>query len=190
MAVERHFFKRNGSNLSGRHALVWKFMKQGVEIGGDHWAFDDEKQNWYFHEVNVTPNGQRLERHRVYCMQPMPPTKQQNLETMGEGLKLYLDSTGRFVLLLIKECMCVSHSVMSNSLRPYGLYSARLLCPWDFPGKNIGVGCHFLLQRTFSTQGSNPGLCIADSLFTVWTTGGDSRKIKASIWSILDFLSQ
>ena len=33
----------------------------------------------------------------------------------------------------------------------------RLLCPWDFPGKNPGVGCHFLLQEIFLTQGSNPG---------------------------------
>ena len=29
---------------------------------------------------------------------------------------------------------------------------------WDFPGKNTGVGCHFLLQRILLTQGSNPGL--------------------------------
>ena len=29
---------------------------------------------------------------------------------------------------------------------PYGLWPARLLCPWDFPGKNTGVGCHALLQ--------------------------------------------
>ena len=36
--------------------------------------------------------------------------------------------------------------------------SARLLCSWHFPGKNIGVGCHFLLQGIFLTQGSNPGL--------------------------------
>ena len=35
---------------------------------------------------------------------------------------------------------------------------ARLLCPWDFPGKNIGVGCYFLLQGTFLTQGLNPSL--------------------------------
>ena len=34
----------------------------------------------------------------------------------------------------------------------------RLLCPWDSPGKNTGVGCHFLLQGIFPTQGSNPGL--------------------------------
>ena len=31
-------------------------------------------------------------------------------------------------------------------------------CPWDFPGKSTGVGCHFLLQGIFPTQGSNPGL--------------------------------
>ena len=30
--------------------------------------------------------------------------------------------------------------------------------PWDFQGKNTGVGCHFLLQGIFPTQGSNPGL--------------------------------
>ena len=51
-----------------------------------------------------------------------------------------------------------SHSVMSDSLRPHGLYPARLLCPWDFPGKNTGVGYHFLLQGIFPTQGSNLGL--------------------------------
>ena len=33
-----------------------------------------------------------------------------------------------------------------------------LLRPWDSPGKSTGVGCHFLLQRIFPTQGSNPGL--------------------------------
>ena len=33
-----------------------------------------------------------------------------------------------------------------------------LLRPWDFPSKNTGVGCHFLLQEIFLTQGLNPGL--------------------------------
>ena len=51
-----------------------------------------------------------------------------------------------------------SCSVMSDSLQPRGLYPTRLLHPWDSPGKNTGVGYHFLLQGTFPTQGSNPGL--------------------------------
>ena len=39
-----------------------------------------------------------------------------------------------------------SRSVMSNSLRPYGLQATRLLRPWDFPGKSTGVGYHCLLR--------------------------------------------
>ena len=45
-----------------------------------------------------------------------------------------------------------------DSLRSHGLRPTRLFHPWDFPGKSTGVGCHFLLQRIFLTQGSNPGL--------------------------------
>ena len=51
-----------------------------------------------------------------------------------------------------------SHSVVSNSLGHHGPQSTRPLHPWDFPGKNTGVGCHFLLQGIFPTQGLNPGL--------------------------------
>ena len=39
----------------------------------------------------------------------------------------------------------------------HGLWLARLLCPWDSPDKNTGVGCHHLLQGIFLTQGSNLG---------------------------------
>ena len=35
---------------------------------------------------------------------------------------------------------------MSDSVRPQRQQPTRLLCPWDSPGKNTGVGCHFLLQ--------------------------------------------
>ena len=35
------------------------------------------------------------------------------------------------------------------------LYPARLLCPWNFPDKNTGVSCHFLLQRVFYVKGSS-----------------------------------
>ena len=52
-------------------------------------------------------------------------------------------------------CVCTlsSHSVVSDFLSPFGLLPARLLCPWDCPGKNTGVGCHALLQGIFWTQG-------------------------------------
>ena len=41
-----------------------------------------------------------------------------------------------------------SRLVVSDSLRPHKLQPTRLLCPWDFPGKSTGVGCHCLLQST------------------------------------------
>ena len=54
--------------------------------------------------------------------------------------------------------MCISQSVVSDSLSAHGLSPTRLLCPWNSSGKNTGVGCHSLLQGIFLTQGSNPGL--------------------------------
>ena len=52
--------------------------------------------------------------------------------------------------------MCVlSGSVMSDSVQSHGLELSKLLCPWDFPGKDTEVGCHFLLQGIFPTLGSN-----------------------------------
>ena len=41
---------------------------------------------------------------------------------------------------------CVSRSAVSDSLQPHGVQTSRLLCPWSFPGKNTGVGCHSHLQ--------------------------------------------
>ena len=43
-----------------------------------------------------------------------------------------------------------SRSVVSDSLWPHGVQPTRLLCPWDFPGKSTGVGCHCLLQYTLT----------------------------------------
>ena len=52
-------------------------------------------------------------------------------------------------------CYLVSQS---DSLRPHGLQPTRCLCPWDFPGKNTELGCHFLLQGIFPTQRFKPSL--------------------------------
>ena len=56
-------------------------------------------------------------------------------------------------------CVCVLHLCMCAksclTLQPHGLQPARLLCQWDFPGKNTTAGWHFLLQGVFLTQGQN-----------------------------------
>ena len=61
-------------------------------------------------------------------------------------------------IICVCVCACVCMLVVSNSLQPYGRQPARLLCPWDFSGKNTGVGCHALFQGIFLTQGWN--LCL------------------------------
>ena len=74
----------------------------------------------------------------------------------------------------LAPCACLSHYsfrvlcnilyaywaglVQSDSLQPYGLSPTGLFYPWNFPGKNPGVGCHLLLQAIFLSQGSNPSL--------------------------------
>ena len=60
--------------------------------------------------------------------------------------------------LYITESETVSHSIMSDTLQPHGLYPTRLLCPWDTPGKNTGVDFHSLLQGISPNQGPNLGL--------------------------------
>ena len=55
-------------------------------------------------------------------------------------------------------CYCLVTRQCPSLLPPHRLQPARLLCPWDFPGKSTGVGSRFLLQGIFLTQGSN--LCL------------------------------
>ena len=68
-------------------------------------------------------------------------------------------------------CKCVlSPSVVSGSLQPHGLQPASLPRPWDFPGKNTGVGCHSLFRGP--RDWLNLGLlnCNSGGFFTVWAT--------------------
>ena len=77
---------------------------------------------------------------------------------------------GYWMAVLVKCGESVSCLVMFYFLQAYGQQPTRFLCPWDFPGKNAGVCCHYLLQGIFLTHRLNLGLlhypviCITDSL--------------------------
>jgi len=72
------------------------------------------------------------------------------------SLTLFLHSSS-YVFPQASKLSCSSHVRLFAT--PWGpLQPTRLLCPWDSPGKNTAVGCHFLLQGIFLTQGSN--LCL------------------------------
>ena len=60
-----------------------------------------------------------------------------------------------------------SRSVVSDSSQPHGLQPTRLLCPWDFPGKSTGVGCHRLLHHLVLLTTICYALSTKGELFTI-----------------------
>ena len=98
--------------------------------------------------VNVPP--------KILCWNPNPKC---GIRSWGlwEGILLW-----ECYCLLTKSCLTLCDS-MECSL-------PRFLCPWDFPGKNTGVGCHFLLQGIFPTYGLNPGLLHCRQIIYRWST--------------------
>ena len=83
---------------------------------------------------------------------------------------------------------------MSNSLWPHRLQPARLLFLWDFPAKNTGASCHFLLQGIFPTQGLNSHLlclmnwqavlyqlCHLESVYFI----GQHKEVKWCFWTVV-----
>ena len=86
-----------------------------------------------------------------------------------------------FQMVSLPSCfVCVfSHSVVSDSLRPHGLYPARLLRLWDSPDKNAGVGGHFLLQGIFSTHRWNT--CLLPWQVDSWPTKLTEKPLSLSL---------
>ena len=74
-----------------------------------------------------------------------------------------------------------SHSVMSDSLWPRGLYS-----PCNSPGQNIGVDSHSLLQGIFPTLGLNPGLPHCRRILYQLSHQGSPRILE---WVVYPFFS-
>ena len=61
----------------------------------------------------------------------------------------------------IYHCCCSVTSVVSDSVRPHRRQPTRFPRPWDSPGKNTGVGCHFLLQcRKVKSEGEVAQSCL------------------------------
>ena len=96
-----------------------------------------------------------------------------------------------FSFSFASHCFCLERKgseVAQSCLTLCDPMDTRLLCPWDFLGKSIGVGCHFLLQEIFPTQGSNPGLphcrqmlyCLSHQGSLTWRL--DIRVVRCKLW--------
>ena len=82
------------------------------------------------------------------------------------SLQCFLFSPFWFSFHYIPGCGCLVAKSCPILCNPMDCCPTRLFYPWNFPGKNTGVSCHFFLQGIFPTQGSNPHLLHwqADSL--------------------------
>ena len=101
-------------------------------------------------------------------------------------------------------CCCSVSSVVSDSLWLHGPWPARLLCPWDSPGKNTGVGCHFLFQRNITLNYKKQLKCKQDTAIchglllyshsvmsdsvTPWTEAHQASWSSTTSWSLLKLM--
>ena len=81
---------------------------------------------------------------------------------------LVIKSSSNNIYVCVRAKSLQSHHTLCDPkrLRPTGL-----LCPWDSPGKNTGVGCRFLLRGNFLTQGWNPCLLTCRRILYRGATG-------------------
>ena len=77
---------------------------------------------------------------------------------------------------------------MSDSVRPHRRQSTRLPCPWDSPGKNTGVGCHFLLQ-CMKVKMKAKSLSCVQLLATPSTAAWQASLSITNSWSLLKLMS-
>ena len=100
------------------------------------------EQKWYMNTEDkiMSPEATRMQLETIQLSEAS-----QKRKTNAPWYYFRTRSASAHGLLATHVLSC---SVLSDS-------AARLLCPWNFPGKNAGVGCHFLLQGIFLTQGSN-----------------------------------
>ena len=88
----------------------------------------------------------------------------------------------------VNYCCCSVAKPRLTFLELHRLQPARLLCPWGFPGKNIGEGCHFLLQGIFPTQGLNTHLLLWQADSSPQSHQGRSCKLFNVIYSNVTYM--
>ena len=103
------------------------------------------------------------------------------LTCYNENLRLSILDSSK-ALSCVSELQCVSCAVMSDSLQPHGLQHARLLCPWNAPGKNTEwVAISFSRGPSQSRDWTGVS-CTAGRVFSIWATR------EAQHWACLWFV--
>ena len=127
--LEFHYSLANRSNTSYKNKMIHKWL-------------------WWFIEM------------KSWAWRPSLWLKDSYSSPNSHFLQLY-EGEGRAVDFVIPKLLSTTKNFNGNSNKVKSLSHVqlfRLLGPWNSPDKNTGVGCHFLLQGIFPTQGLNLGL--------------------------------
>ena len=130
-------------NLQYFGHLMWRVVRKDPDAGQD-WGqeekrtAEDEMVGWHHRQwIWVWANSRRWGRTGKPGM----------LQSMGsQRVRHDLATEQQQQWIAACCCCCWVDSVVSDSVRPHSRQPTRHPRPWDSPGKNTGVGCHFLLQ--------------------------------------------
>ena len=129
------------------------------------------------------------------CMQVKKQQSEPNMEQQN-GFKLgkeYVKAAycHPAYLTQVQSCCLVIKSC-PTLLRPHGLYPTWVFCPWDFPGKNTGVSCHFLLRGSSWPRIEHESPALAGEFFTTEPPGKHMQSISCEMpdWTNLKLVSR
>ena len=126
--------------------------------------------------------GQKTKIPQAACVQPKKP----KTNTKGHAFHI-----AKHILQAYMHMRCFTWQWLHARLKTKAWWLSvapwtvahRLLCPWNFPGKNTGMGLHFLLQGIFPTRGSNLSLLqlqhrqVKFPISTTWESPSYSRNL-------------
>ena len=134
--------------------LNWTNVPQD-DIQLCYWLFNSSSIKYIVTQTHLMSEKNSYPRKQLEIWQM---NSQQTHNSLSQVVKKLKHMKTHFVSSVCVS-VCVSRSVVSDSLWPCGLRPTRLLCPRNSPGKNTGVGSHFLLQGIFpGTEPESPTL--------------------------------
>ena len=153
-------------------AIPWTILEQAPPSMGfprqEYW------RGWPFSSPGDLPNP-GIEPGSHFLLQGIFPTQGLNLGLLHCRQFLYCSTRN------LKSCCCFVAKTYPTLLRPHGVQPARLPCPWDFPAKNIGMGCHLLLQGFAQPRNQTLISCTAGRLLTTEPPGKTNQRVDDSI---------
>ena len=125
----------------------WVFIERADSEAKTPIFWPPDGKNWL--------TGKDPDAGKDWGQEEMWTTEERWLDGITDSMDMSLSKL--WELVMDREAWCVTvHWVAKSRTRLNNWTKLRLFYPWDFPGKNTRVGCHFLLREIFPTQEVEP----------------------------------